>query len=330
MPPLPLALANQFKLIQVLRDFFRSKGFTDVLTPPMLQGPGMEAHLHPFKVSSPLRHSGECYYLHTSPEFAMKELLSYGHGDIFTICYCFRDGEESSIHRKQFLMLEWYRVGGHYHEIADDFEELYAHCAESFTGKTFKETFTRTTVKDLFLRFEHFDITDYPRALEFREFLEKRYPHLIPFPGFHQKQALTWDELYHLFFFNVIEPKIKKHLPYLILDQYPEQLVSLAATSTTTSRATDRFEVFVNALELGNGCREARDEREHRIRLAREGKEKERIYGYQLPEPTELYETLKRGLPPCSGMAVGLERLLLALGQKEAFWSKKFKKSDHS
>ena len=89
---------NLFLLLQNIRNFFISKGFLDVLTPPIVENPGQEAHIHPFKVSSANPALESSAYLHTSPEFWMKNLLSEGHEKIFTISYCFRDEPVSPIH----------------------------------------------------------------------------------------------------------------------------------------------------------------------------------------------------------------------------------------
>ncbi|MBT6325164.1 MAG: EF-P lysine aminoacylase GenX, partial [Bdellovibrionales bacterium] len=95
-----------FSLISIIRQFFAKENFIDVLTPPAVQNPGMETHIHPFKVSSMLEQEKESsLFLHTSPEFCMKELLSEGLSKIFTISYCFRDEPTSIQHRAQFLML---------------------------------------------------------------------------------------------------------------------------------------------------------------------------------------------------------------------------------
>src|SRR5687767_3032706 len=109
-----------FHLQQAIRDFFLERGFMDVLTPPMVPNPGMETHIHPFRVWSERGRAPTPFYLHTSPEFCMKELLSEGMERIFTLSYCFRDEPSSPIHRPQFLMLEWYRANARYETIMDD------------------------------------------------------------------------------------------------------------------------------------------------------------------------------------------------------------------
>ncbi|MCO4753987.1 MAG: hypothetical protein KC478_05875, partial [Bacteriovoracaceae bacterium] len=112
-----MRLKYQFALIQAIRNYFTEMGFVDVMTPPMVENPGMETHIHPFEVFSKYKGKSTNQYLHTSPEFHMKELLSLEEeqlDNIFNISYCFRDEPSSPIHRSQFLMLEWYRKNERY------------------------------------------------------------------------------------------------------------------------------------------------------------------------------------------------------------------------
>src|SRR4051812_919411 len=100
-----MRLRYQFELIQLIRNYFGQQGFLDVLTPPAVENPGMEVHIHPFQLHSVAKNNLKPLYLHTSPEFCMKELLTRteeGLEKIFTLSYCFRDEPESPIHRSQF------------------------------------------------------------------------------------------------------------------------------------------------------------------------------------------------------------------------------------
>ena len=120
----------QVYLLDAIRTFFKERDFLDVLTPPMVSNPGMEVHIHPFQINKAINKEETPYYLHTSPEFWMKHLLSEGLEKIFTLNYCFRDEPQSPIHRPQFIMLEWYRAGEHYEKIISDCFDLYKYCHE--------------------------------------------------------------------------------------------------------------------------------------------------------------------------------------------------------
>ena len=130
-----------FELIQIIRNYFNEQGFLDVLTPPAVENPGMEVHIHPFQLHSVRKKENQSIYLHTSPEFSMKELLASNESfnDIFTISYCFRDEPSSPIHRSQFLMLEWYRKNARYEKIMRDVQELISYVLKEGLKKGRKE-----------------------------------------------------------------------------------------------------------------------------------------------------------------------------------------------
>ena len=119
-----------FKLQEMIRLWFAQHNFTEVSVPPMVENPGMERHLHPFQLYSPFEKKLRPLYLHTSPEFYMKQLLSEGMEKIFHLGFSFRDEPPSSTHRPQFLMLEWYRAHEHYLKIMEDVVELIRFCED--------------------------------------------------------------------------------------------------------------------------------------------------------------------------------------------------------
>ena len=214
-------LMRQFQLIFAIREFFTQKGFTDVLTPPMVDCPGIEPTIQPFRVTGQ-RHSR---YLHTSPEFWMKYLLAEGWEKIFTITYCFRDEPLSPSHRTQFLMLEWYRAGMPYLEIAQDLKELTEYLLQKFAPSSpLKESvhLQQVTVQELFNNHLNMDILQYPEASELRQYIHTHHPD-VPLPTCE----LPWDDYYHLLFLNKLEPQLINY-PYLILKEYPAQLRALS------------------------------------------------------------------------------------------------------
>ena len=107
--------------IEAMRNFFQSLDFKEILTPPAVENPGMETHIHPFQLFHCQQNKLSQLYLHTSPEFEMKQVLAQNEelSKIYTISYCFRDEPHSPHHRNQFLMLEWYRRGANYFAIMD-------------------------------------------------------------------------------------------------------------------------------------------------------------------------------------------------------------------
>lgn len=304
-------LELQFALLQSIRDFFKSEGFIDVMTPPMVRNPGMETHIHPFEVYGARDSKSRGFYLHTSPEFHMKELLSLGFQNIFNISYCFRDEPISPIHRPQFLMLEWYRTGARYEKIMDDTEALIRWCGNDLSLKNVPKKFERLTISELFLHYLKFDILDFLDKELLKKKIEKDYPE-VPLP----LSECSWDDYYFLLFLNKIEPKLVNH-PYLLLYEFPAPLAALSTLKSSDPRVCERFEVYLNGIELCNAFNELTNLEEQKKRFNLQKKEKNDLYGYSLPEASVLYEAMERGFPKSSGIALGVERLLKSLTKIE-------------
>lgn len=317
-------LQAQFQLLWAIRQFFSRQGFLDVMPPPMVPNPGMETHIHPFLVghANTLRFSQ--WYLNTSPEFHMKELLSMGFEDIFTLGYAFRDEPNAPNHRPQFLMLEWYRTNAHYTKIMDDCEELFKFSLNSLSEKNLpvdqdllKTNFQRATIQELFEDMLKIDILNFLDKKDLKELIEKDFKD-VPLPVMGEE--LSWDDYYFLLFLNKIEPHLTNY-PYLLLYEFPHHLSALSTLKESDPRVCERFEIYSKGVELCNCFNELRDLKIQKERFAFQAQEKEKLYGYKLPEPQILYDSLQRGLPVSSGIALGVERLLKVLtGIENPFW----------
>ncbi|MCK5884615.1 MAG: hypothetical protein KAG61_13065 [Bacteriovoracaceae bacterium] len=313
----------QFHLVQGIRNFFMELDFTDVITPPMVTNPGMETHIHPFKLMSAYGGKIHDLYLHTSPEFAMKELLSDGMERIFNISYCFRDEPDAPHHRNQFIMLEWYRTNSDYHKIMDDCEGLITYCADFLKkkGHTLEPrlknlNFTRMTVAEVFNDILGIQILDYLDTSSLRKLIKENYKD-VPLP----QGELTWDDLYFLLFLNKVEPKLERY-PYLLIYEFPHHLSALSTIKKDDQRVCERFEIYMFGVELCNCFNELRDLKIQKERFSAQKIEKNQCYNYELPDPEVLYNAIEKGFPPSGGIALGVERLLMALtGTEKAFWS---------
>lgn len=305
-----------FSLISIIRKFFTKENFIDVLTPPAVQNPGMETHIHPFKVSSMLKKNKEpSLFLHTSPEFCMKELLSEGLSKIFTISYCFRDEPTSIQHRAQFLMLEWYRANEHYSKIMDDCEFLITNCYQQMGNQS--PSFIRKTIQEVFIEFINIDILNFLKVDEIKKLIENKFPE-VPLPN--SIENMEWDDYYFLLFLNKIEPQLKKY-PYLILFEFPYQLAALSTIKENDSRVCERFEIYIDGIEIANSFNELCDLNTLKQRFDIQGEQKQDLYQYQLPTPSNFYKTMEKGLPPSAGIALGVERLFMAITKSEnPFW----------
>lgn len=305
------AVIAQAHLIKSIRSFFEKEKFLDVITPPMVQNPGMETHIHPFQVAHTQTNSMSEWYLHTSPEFHMKELLSQGLENIFTISYAFRDEPLAPNHRPQFLMLEWYRKNAHYTQIMNDCENLFSFCLEK------EIQIERATIKEIFEDMLNIDILNFLDKKDLKELIIKNFKD-IPLPVMGEE--LAWDDYYFLLFLNKIEPHLA-HYPFLLLSEFPYHLSALSTLKKSDPRVCERFEIYANGIELCNCFNELTDLEVLKKRFNEQALEKKNLYGYELPEPKIIYEAMTRGLPNSSGIALGIERLLKVFSSLEnPFW----------
>lgn len=314
-----MRLRFQFELIQIIRNYFREQGFMDVLTPPAVENPGMEVHIHPFQLYSVKEKSLRSLYLHTSPEFHMKGLLAgqENFDKIFTLSYCFRDEPSSPIHRSQFLMLEWYRKNERYETIMQDVEGLIDFTISQglkeklpLRSQMLNQKMVKKTMQELFQEELNVDILNYLEISSIKALL-KKFPE-VPVPD----TELEWDDYFFLLYLNKIEPLFKKY-PLLMITEFPAPLSALSTLKKADPRVCERFEVYINGVELCNCFNELTDPLEQEKRFSEQNKLKKKLYGYELPEPKEFYQTMKRGLPPSAGIALGVERLLHCLFEVE-------------
>ena len=301
----------QFQLIQAIRNFFLKEGFIDVLTPPLVENPGMETHIHPYQIYSPSKKELMASYVHTSPEFHMKKLLAENKNlqDIFTINYCFRDEPKSPLHRNQFLMLEWYRRGQYYEKIMQDVVELISFCQNTLDSKNKIQSFPQVSVAELFKEFLKIDILNFLNTDDLKSLIKKDFPE-VPLP----ESDCQWDDYYFLLFLNKIEPKLKNY-PFLLIKEFPAPLAALSTIKKDDPRVCERFEIYLSGIELCNCFNELTDLKEQKMRFLKQKSEKKELYNYDLPWPEDFIQTLEKGLPPCAGIALGVERLLLCLSE---------------
>ena len=295
-----------FQFVTQVHRFFEARGFLHTYTAPMVENPGMEVHIHPFVVHRAHGQKKTDWYLHTSPEFAMKGLLAQGLENIYQINWCFRDEPESELHRPQFLMLEWYRSQARYEDIMQDVQEL----IQSLS--TQKILVQKKTVSQVFKELAGFDVLEYLDKNKFHTFIKEKFPHLPLF-----ESMPSWDDYFFLVFLNEIEPKLKTY-PALILYEYPHYQAALSTIKESDPRVCERFELYLNGVEIANCFNEATDLTELKMRFQDQAKQKIDEHGYQLPEPSEFYQTMNE-YPKSAGIALGVERLYAALTQDDLF-----------
>lgn len=283
------------ELLGRLREFFRQRGVLEVDTPLMSRAAATDPHLHSFVVES----SGEPYYLQTSPEFAMKRLLAAGSGPIYQLCKAFRQDEAGRNHNPEFSMLEWYRPGFDEAALMEEVEALVRCC--QLSGRTPLAPFARRSYRSLFRERLQLD----PFSCELAQ-LRARAVELLEVSDLGEHR----DDWLQLLFTHCIEPHLSGGV---FVTEFPASQAALARIDTDAEGVpvARRFELYIDGVELANGYRELTDAREQARRF-REDNARRRAAGLPLmPEDQNLLRALESGLPDCSGVALGFDRLLM-------------------
>lgn len=282
-------------VIDTIRSHFKDQGFREVFTPILVPIPSIEPNLEVFaselRTSKGLKRNG---YLIMSPEFSIKKLLASGIGSCFEITKCFRNEEEvSRLHSPEFTMLEWYKVDANYTDVMRDFEDLFC--------KIIKNVNPAADLGKWEYQGEIYDLsTPWPR-ISVAEAFEK----------YAGKNVLeVSEEDFYKIFFNDIEPELAKSgKPFFIYD-YPISQASLSRPAKDP-RFAERFEVFLAGVELGNCFSELTDADEQLLRFKSDLAERQKMGKTDYPIDMDLIEALRSGLPEVSGIAVGVDRLVM-------------------
>jgi len=298
-----------------LRAFFLSEGYLEVETPCLVAHPGMELHVEAFDVFLCSQGQGkprQKLYLHGSPEYAMKRLLADGAPPLFQITKAFRNEALSALHNPEFSMLEFYRPHSDYQAIMEDTERALA-CAERavLQGSGFfsKLPFERLTVREAFLRetgidlWAHMDCRGQYNGRSLRAAALDR--------GIFVGNSEAFEDVFFHIFLERIEGQLGVERPTFLVE-YPACMASLARLKPSESHVAERVELYARGVELANGFSELRDAVEQRRRLEEERKERQRL-GKEAYSIDERFLNALPRMPASSGIAVGLDRVLLLL-----------------
>ena len=321
-------LDQRGRILDAVRRFFAAHGYVEVDTPALQVSPGLEPHLRAFKtrLHDPRDSRTAERYLHTSPEFAMKKLLVAGVSRIWQLAHVFRDGERSATHHPEFAMLEWYRAGATYHDLMDECATLVGSCQDAAGAGALvwrggmadaRRPWQRLKVADAFEEYCGIDLSATapdPLAPDVdRLAAAARHLGIAPHPGD------DWEALYFRIFLERIEPVLGVGAPTILYD-YPLSMAALARRSPTDPRLAERFEVYACGLELANAFGELTDAAEQRRRFAADQAKKHALYGETYPIDEDFLDALEHGLPPCAGIALGFDRLvMLATGAEPQY-----------
>ncbi len=297
-----VARSEQWALfLSSIRLFFLSRRFIEAQTPTLVPSPGTEPFLDPFSTEWFLGSHRRQLFLPTSPEFHLKQMLVRGWTRIFEMKPCFRNGEIGEHHQPEFLMLEWYRAYATLDAIADDVDQLLRSISSQFDVEA--PCLKRTTISELFAKaFHGFKLTpattrDELAALAARE--------KIPVSADD-----TFDDVFFRLFLERIEAELGAEGPLLVSHYPPSQ----AALSRIGAHGfAERFEVYWKGLELANAFHELNDPLENEKRFAQDAEAKASLGKLAVPRDENLVRALKKGMPPSGGIALGVDRLFMAL-----------------
>lgn len=278
-----------------IRHFFNDLGYLEVDTPVLGQFGVTDVYL----ANMTTQFRGKTYYLQTSPEYHMKRLLAAGSGPIYQLARVFRDDELGRWHNPEFTLLEWYQLNKNHHELMLEVDALLQQVlnCEPLIKMSYKKAFYDSCGID-------------PLTTSLQTLQDK-----VAQFGLNHVLSANDDIDQHLFLLmtHVVEPSLAYYSAPVALYDFPP---SQAALAQIKDGVAERFEIYYRGVELANGFHELTDVEEQRRRFNQDNQQRTKQQNASAPIDEYFLQALSHGLPPCSGVAVGFERLLaLALDQ---------------
>ena len=278
------ALTERAQIIQDIRNFFINRGYLEVETPHRIPANAPEPHIDTVASGT--------WALHTSPELAMKRLLAAGYEQLFQICRVWREGERGQYHLPEFTLLEWYRTDIDYHSLMNECMELFFVLVPE--GKLCRDGHTI----DLTMPWEKLTVTE-----AFTKFAPMTLDEALAADRF--EEILT----------TYVEPHLGKNRP-TFLTEYPISLAALARTKPGEPHVAERFELYIDGLELANAFSELTDPHEQRDRFEADEATRRAAGKASYPLPENFLSELAT-MPEAAGIALGLDRLIMLLSDAE-------------
>jgi lysyl-tRNA synthetase class 2 len=292
-------------MLACIRQFFAARDVLEVETPTIVGWPVSEPQLT--NVSCRLAgHPGQPFYLRTSPEYHLKRLLAAGAPDVFEIGKVFRDGECGARHLPEFTMVEWYRRGMRLPDIVAETCELVRQAAKAAGAHAPPPRVFR--YQQLFETHAGLDplSASTPQVINTaRTLLGERID-----AGLARQLSDDREAWLDLLMVECIEPALRP-LGLVVVERYPAAQAALARLDPDDPRVAERFEVYLHGVELANGYCELTDAAEQRRRFAADQALRRRRGLAQTARDEHFLAALDAGLPDCSGVALGFDRLLM-------------------
>lgn len=268
-----------------IREFFAERNVLEVHTPVITDSGVTDLHIESLGLA-------DGRFLRTSPEYSHKRLLAAAAGDLYELGPVFRAGEHGRLHREEFLLLEWYRLGWDWQSLANEVIEL-------IDALTAKHCWTTAFIawRDLMRRTTGID----PETAEDGELRTAA-------PG--APDGLDRPELLDWVFATRLQPGLPERQLTVVHD-FPACQAALARLKPGEPQWAERFEVFAGPVELANGYRELTDPIEQQRRFKADNLRREALGRPQMPIDRDLVTALEHGLPDCSGVALGVDRLMM-------------------
>ena len=298
------ALRLRAWLNRLVREFFHARDVLEVETPALSLAGVSDPHIVPFHLQFSGRTDGasRTRWLRTSPEYPMKRLLAAGIGDCYELGRVFRDGEAGGRHNPEFTLLEWYRVGWNHHQLIDEVVAL-VKAALSLVDKEV-DAVEIVTYRALYLR--AIGLEPFTASIDA---LREALGDVVIDPI-----GLTRDDWLDLLMTHRIQPSFAADAITVVHD-YPASQAALAQLRDDGDGwpVAERFELYLGPLELANGYHELGDVLEQRARFERDARVRRERDGAAPPIDEHLLDALAHGFPACAGVAMGVDRLLMAM-----------------
>jgi lysyl-tRNA synthetase class 2 len=296
----PEVLAARARMLACIRAFFAERAVMEVETPILSRHAVTDPALQSLRIEP--GGTGAARWLHTSPEFPMKRLLAAGSGPIYQVCKVFRDDERGRRHHPEFTLLEWYRPGFTLHALMDEVAALVRDVIDHL-GHRLKLADERIGYRDLFR--SRLGLDPWSASLAARRTAAIG----LGVPGAEQLD-LDADGWLDLLLSHCLEPDLGRDGMTFVYD-YPPSQAALARIRGGTFPAAERFELYIDGMELANGFQELTDAAEQRQRFEQDLEHRRDRNLAPVPMDTELLDALAAGMPETAGVALGLDRLMM-------------------
>ena len=303
-------LKRRHNFMRRLRNFFDAQDFIEIETPYLLTANTPDPHIDPIFINTKFPKS-EAFQLHTSPEIWLKKALNLGAKKIYEIARVFRDDPPGRFHAKEFTMIEWYRTQADLIDMLNDCRAVFD-LADPQTKLSEPLIFQDRSTSDLFSQYAEIDL---PRVLaEVKDGNCLKLNQILADRGDLLPDQSTFCDAFFLIMIKYVEPNLPPNSP-TVISRWPLQLAALAAPCADDDLFCDRFEIYYQGLEIANAYQECLDPNILEARFLRENEDRKRL---NKPVFSIDYNFLNAlvGQPKTAGIALGIDRLLMASWQK--------------